>query len=80
MISLFIQVSTWTSGFGSNNRYFWTPDINIMSQKLTEYKENIKLRHPSAKQALKDFKDQQIEMMKSSREVRSVNLIKADLC
>jgi len=51
-----------------------------MSQKLTEYKENIKLRRPSAKQALKDFKDQQIEMVKSSREVRSVNFIKADLC
>lgn len=51
-----------------------------MSQKLAEYKENIKLRRPGAKQALKDFKDHQIEMVKSSREVSSVNLIKVELC
>ena len=57
MISLFIQVSAWSSGFGSNNQYFWTSDINAMSQKLTEYKKSIKLRRPGAKQALKDFKD-----------------------
>jgi hypothetical protein len=71
-------VSAWSSGFGSNNRYFWISDIDTMSQKLAEYKKNIKLRRPGAKQALKDFKVQQIEMVKSSREVRSVNLIKVD--
>jgi hypothetical protein len=78
MISFFIQVSAWSSGFGSNKRYFWTSDINTMSQKLAEYKKNMKLRRPGAKQALKDFRDQQIEMVKSSRDVSSINFIKVD--
>ena len=50
-----------------------------MSQKLAEYEQNIKLRRTGAKQALKDFKAQQIELLTSIREVSSVNIAVVEL-
>jgi hypothetical protein len=79
-ISFCIQVGAWSSGYGAKNRYFWTPDINFMSQKIAEYERNIKRRRLGAKQALKDFKVQQIELVTSIREVSSIHPAIADLC
>ena len=50
-----------------------------MSQKLAEYKHNIKLRRPGAKQALKVFKAQQIEFVTSIREVGSIGPTTVDI-
>jgi hypothetical protein len=51
-----------------------------MSQKLVEYEHNIKLRRPGAKQALKDFKAQQIECVTSIREVSYIYSTMVDIC
>jgi hypothetical protein len=51
-----------------------------MSQKIAEYERNIKRHRPGAKQALKDFKVQQIEFVTSIREVSSTHPVMVDLC
>ena len=75
-----MKVSAWASWYGATNRYFWTSDITTMSRQLEEYKENVRLRRPGAKKALKDFRAQQIEMLTSVREVSSIPTTTVDVC
>jgi hypothetical protein len=76
-------VGPWLCEYGPGNRptrYFWPSDINSTSQKLAEYERNIKLHRPGAKQALKDFKVQQIELLTSISDVSPVTLTMVELC
>ena len=53
--------------------FFWTSDIDTMLLKLAEYEHNIHFRRPGAQQALKDFKDQQNEVVEFIHKVSSIS-------
>ena len=69
----YFEVGAWSFGYARGSRFFWDSDIHAMLQKLAEYQHNIHFRRPGAQQALKDFKDQQKEVVASIREVSSIS-------
>lgn len=73
LTSPILKVGAWSNGYARGGRFFWISDVHAMLQKLAEYQHNIHFRHPGAQQALKDFKDQQKNVVASIRNVSSIS-------